>query len=414
MKITNVRLRQVQGELDSAGDIWEERLVRPIDIYPEHKAETGVNFHQSRNSRGLYDVNAVFVYIETDEGVTGFFGPMAEEDAYFIDTQITPFILGEDPTATERLWDKMYRFLIHGRKGHPMFAISSIDCALWDLRGKWLGQPLFRLLGGPVRDSIPAYASALGYSIESERGTAQVRAFVDQGYTATKWFFRHAPDDGEPGIRGNMQLVGDVREAAGDEVDIMFDAWNSWNVRYALDMANRMAEFRPRWLEEPVMPDQIGNYARIRAASPIPISGGEHEYTRWGARLRAGWSGRYFSAGYMLGGRSQRSCKNLRSCLRLRRSGNSPRPFSASKRPFGARRPPDCYSVDRIPGEMERSPPILLQAPRNARRWTDPRDRSTRHRDRDRREQGSGRKRTLVDIGVAEFRKVAFRWGFNA
>ena len=290
MKITNVRLRQVQGELDSAGDTWEERLVRPIDIYPEHKAETGVNFHQSRNSRGLYDVNAVFVYIETDEGVTGFFGPMAEEDAYFIDTQIAPLILGEDPTATERLWDKMYRFLIHGRKGHPMFAISSIDCALWDLRGKWLGQPLFRLLGGPVRDSIPAYASALGYSIESERVTAQVRAFVDQGYTATKWFFRHAPDDGEPGIRGNMQLVGDVREAAGDEVHIMFDAWNSWNVRYALDMANRMAEFRPRWLEEPVMPDQIGNYARIRAASPIPISGGEHEYTRWGARdyLRAG------------------------------------------------------------------------------------------------------------------------------
>ncbi len=290
MKITNVRLRQVQGELDSAGDIWEERLVRPIDIYPEHKAETGVNFHQSRNSRGLYDVNAVFVYIETDEDVTGFLGPMAEEDAYFIDTQITPFILGEDPTATERLWDKMYRFLIHGRKGHPMFAISSIDCALWDLRGKWLGQPLFRLLGGPVRDSIPAYASALGYSIESEMVTTQVRAFVDQGYTATKWFFRHAPDDGEPGIRGNIQLVGDVREAAGDEVDIMFDAWNSWDVRYALDMANRMAEFRPRWLEEPVMPDQIGNYARIRAASPIPISGGEHEYTRWGARdyLRAG------------------------------------------------------------------------------------------------------------------------------
>ena len=101
MKITNVRLRQVQGELDSAGDTWEERLVRPIDIYPEHKAETGVNFHQSRNSRGLYDVNAVFVYIETDEGVTGFFGPMAEEDAYFIDTQIAPLILGEDPTATE-------------------------------------------------------------------------------------------------------------------------------------------------------------------------------------------------------------------------------------------------------------------------------------------------------------------------
>ena len=290
MKITNVRLRQVEGELDTGGEFWEERLVRPIDIYPEHKAESGADFHQSRNSNGVYDVKAVFVYVETDEGVTGVFGPVAEEDAYFIDTQISPFIMGEDPTATERIWDKMYKFLIHSRKGHPMFAISSVDCALWDLRGKWLGQPLFRLLGGPVRDSVPAYASALGYSIEPAKAAAQVREFVKQGYTATKWFFRHAPDDGEPGIRKNMELVRTVREAAGDEVDIMFDAWNSWNVRYALDMANRMAEYRPRWLEEPVMPDHIRNYARIRAASPIPISGGEHEYTRWGARdyLRAG------------------------------------------------------------------------------------------------------------------------------
>lgn len=290
MKITNVRLRQVEGELEYEGEFWEERLVRPIDVYPEHKAEAGLGIYQTRNAAGNYAIKSAFIYVETDDGVEGVFGPMSVDDAYFIDTQIAPFIIGEDPTATERIWDKMYKFLIHSRKGHPMFAISSVDCALWDLRGKWLGQPLYRLLGGPVRESIPAYASALGYSIDSERATAQVKAFVSEGYTATKWFFRYAPDDGEPGARKNLELVKAVRDGAGEDVDIMFDAWNSWNVRYALDMAHRMVEYRPRWLEEPVMPDQIDNYARIRAASPIPISGGEHEYTRWGARdyLRAG------------------------------------------------------------------------------------------------------------------------------
>lgn len=307
MKITNVRLRQVEGQLDTEGEFWEERLVRPIDIYPEHKAESGADFHQSRNSNGVYEVEAVFVYIETDEGLTGMFGPLSIEDAFFIDRMITPLILGEDPTATERIWDKMYRFLRHARKGNPMFAISCIDCALWDLRGKWLGQPVFRLLGGPVRDSVPAYASALGYSIEPDKAAARVKEFVEQGYTATKWFFRNAPDDGEAGARKNVELVRTVREAAGDDVDIMFDAWSSWNVRYALDMANRIAEYRPRWLEEPVMPDQIRNYARIRAASPIPISGGEHEYTRWGARdyLRAGAVDVYQADTFWAGGISE-------------------------------------------------------------------------------------------------------------
>ena len=87
-----------------------------------------------------------------------------------------------------------------------------------------------------------------------------------------------------------VEMVRAIREAVGPEVDIMLDAWNSWDVRYTLDMANRLAEYRPRWLEEVVKPDDIPGYARIRAASPVPISGGEHEYTRWGARD-------YFTAG---------------------------------------------------------------------------------------------------------------------
>ena len=194
MKITNVRLRLVRGELDVQGKFWEERLVRPIDVYPEHKSEPLHESYPALNASGGLDVTAVFMYVETDEEVTGFFGPIAEGDAYFVATQITPLIIGEDTTATERLWDKMYKFLIHGRKGQPMFAISAIDCALWDLRGKWLSQPVFRLLGGPVRDSIPAYASALGYSLDPRSVESRVKTFIEEGYTATKWFFRHAPE----------------------------------------------------------------------------------------------------------------------------------------------------------------------------------------------------------------------------
>ena len=126
---------------------------------------------------GSHDLSWVFVTIETDEGVSGMAGPIDVPDAFVIDTQITPFILGADPLASERIWDQLYRYMIHGRKGSPMFALSAIDTALWDLKGKWLGQPLYRLLGGPVQPEIPAYASALGL-LDRARAGGRTRAAV--------------------------------------------------------------------------------------------------------------------------------------------------------------------------------------------------------------------------------------------
>jgi len=227
MKITNVRLRQLEGRLPYRGEFWENRLVRPIDVYPEHKAEPGLPLEYGRDEKGAYVLKAVFVHVETDEGLTGVFGPTNPPTAYFIATQIAPFIKGEDPTATERVWDKMYRHLIHSRKGHPMFAISAIDVALWDLKGKWLGKPVYRLLGGPVRDSIPAYASALGHSIEPDMVRKRVKSFVEQGYLATKWFFRRAPDDGE----GRLLQSG-ARGRGGDEGDDEEGFWSHGRAVY--------------------------------------------------------------------------------------------------------------------------------------------------------------------------------------
>jgi len=284
MKITGVRLLEVKGTMEYEGPMGEERLVRPIDIYPEFPAQPSYGLPPS-TSDGRYSMRAIYLLIDTDAQVSGIWGPIRDELARIIEGTLKHILIGEDPRAVERIWDKMYRFSVHGRKGQTMMAISSVDLALWDIKGKLAGAPVYELLGGPTRDSIPAYASALGFSIEPERAYAQAKAFVEQGYRATKWFFRHDPTEGPEGIAKNLELIRTIREAVGPDVDIMFDAWMSWDVPYTIRMAELAAEYRPRWFEEPVLPDKIEQYAEIRrAVTSTAIAGGEHEYTRWGAK----------------------------------------------------------------------------------------------------------------------------------
>jgi L-rhamnonate dehydratase len=284
MKITRLRLRELTGSFTTETEFWEERLQRPIDVYPEHRAEVSNYWMPERLGDCHYQVRSVFLEIETDEGVTGLAGPVPHEVAYAIDQQFSRLLVGEDPTANERLWDKMYRDAVHGRKGVAMMAISTIDCGLWDLRGKWLDVPVHRLLGGPIRETIPAYASALGYSLDPEKVHAQASRFIAEGYTATKWFPRGAPTDGRDGIKRNIELARTLREAIGPDNDFMLDAWMSWDAPYTVMMSEVLEEFRPRWLEEPTMPDMIDACARARDRSRVPIATGEHEYTRWGIK----------------------------------------------------------------------------------------------------------------------------------
>ena len=285
MKITAVRLQQVEGTFEHEGAFWEERLVRPIDVYPEHRIQGPGYTPQAEEGR--YPIRAVFVQIETDEGVTGLAGPVGEQEAFLIDRSLKGILMGQDPRAVELIWDQLYRHSVHGRKGTTMMAISALDCALWDIRGKWADGPVYRLLGGPTRDSIPAYASTLGYSLEPEAVRRRAQQFAEAGYRAQKWFFRHGPTEGKEGMAKNLELARILRETLGEEVDLMLDAWMSWDVPYTIDMAERLAEYRPRWIEEPVLPDKIDCYAQIRRAIRVPISGGEHEYTRWGFKMLA-------------------------------------------------------------------------------------------------------------------------------
>jgi len=282
MRIADVRLRYVRGRMPFDGTFWEDRLIRPVDVYPEY-ARQGPETLQ-RLDDGSYQIEAYFVELESDEGAIGIGGPITRDQAFIIDSELRRYLLGSDPIAHERLWDTLYRASVHGRKGVTMMAISAVDCAVWDLKGRYFNTPVYRLLGGPTRTEIPAYASALGYSIEPERAAERARDLVRQGYRATKWFFRYGPQHGRDGIARNSQLVSALRGAVGPDVDIMLDCWMSWDVPYTITMAEHLEDYEPRWLEEPVLPDKIESYAAIRSRVSIPISGGEHEYTRWGLK----------------------------------------------------------------------------------------------------------------------------------
>jgi L-alanine-DL-glutamate epimerase-like enolase superfamily enzyme len=179
----------------------------------------------------------------------------------------------------------MHRAMVHGRQGDGMLAISAVDCALWDIRGQWLGQPVHRLLGGPTQTKIPAYASMLGFSVRDPgRVRARAREYKDMGYKAQKWFFRYGPMSGHEGLHKNVELVRTLREAVGDDYDLMFDCWQAMDVGYVVDLADRIEAYRPKWLEECVMPDRIDSHLRLRERIRIPLAGAEHEYTRWGLR----------------------------------------------------------------------------------------------------------------------------------
>ncbi len=282
MRIVAVRLREVTGTFLHAGHFWEERLARPLDIYPEHRADPREWWLPEQDGPGPYRLREVFLQIETDEGVFGLAGPLTRDVARVIALELRARLIGADPLASERIWDELYRTAVHGRKGAVMMAISAIDCALWDLRGRWCGCPVHRLLGGPVRTELPVYASTLGYSLDLERAAALARELAARGFRAQKWFPRWGPWDGRDGLRRTAALFAALRSAVGEDVELMLDAWMSWDWPYAAAAVQELAPLRLRWIEEPFLPDQLEAYVALRARSPIPIAGGEHEYTRWG------------------------------------------------------------------------------------------------------------------------------------
>jgi L-rhamnonate dehydratase len=226
------------------------------------------------------------VEIFTDDGLVGIGNAALAPQAckQVIDLYLKPLLIGADPWDTELLWQHMYRkTMAFGRKGIGMTAISAVDIALWDILGKSAKQPVYRLLGGKTKPRIPVYASRL-YSVELKKLAIEAQQYKDDGFKAMKLRFGWGPTDGAAGMQHNLDLVSTVRETVGDDVDVMADAYMGWTLDYAKRMLPLLEPFHLRWLEEPVIPDDIHGYAELKAYGRVPISGGEHEFTVYGFR----------------------------------------------------------------------------------------------------------------------------------
>jgi len=226
------------------------------------------------------------VEVFTDDGLAGIgnaaLSPQVTKQV--IDLHLKPLLIGRDPWDIEFLWQHMYRkTMAFGRKGIGMTAISAVDIALWDILGKSAKQPVYRLLGGRTKPRIPVYASRL-YSVELSELAAEAQRYKDEGYQAMKLRFGWGPADGAAGMQRNLDLVRTVRETVGDGIDVMADAYMGWTLDYAKRMLPLLEPFHLRWLEEPVIPDDINGYAELKSYGRVPIAGGEHEFTLYGFR----------------------------------------------------------------------------------------------------------------------------------
>lgn len=274
MKISDVQIFRVEGQAPDSAFPPGNRQAQQLDVYPEFNVDRS-------GSGGARSVRALYLEIVTDEGATGIFGPIQNHQAFIVDTILRKFLVGRDPLATEALLDQMLRLDRHGRSGMFMTGLSVVDCALWDLKGKVWGQPVYRLLGGPTRTEVPAYASMLGFSTEPDAAAKTAGEYKDKGFTAQKWFFRHGPADGDVGKSKNLAMAQAVRDTVGSDYALMFDAFMGWDVAYAVDMVKRLVAVNPTWMEEPVPPERVGGLRKIREASTVPVATGEHVYTRW-------------------------------------------------------------------------------------------------------------------------------------
>src|SRR5918996_5165612 len=256
MKITEIRTRVVQ---------WQGRTVplpphfctNPMDLLglPQSPMQT-FTFH-----------GWLIVEVFTDEGHVGIgnaaLSPQVTKQV--IDLYLAPLLVGQDPWDLEFLWQHMYRkTMAFGRKGIGMVAISALDIALWDALGKAAKQPVYRLLGGRTKARIPVYASRL-YSTPLDELAAEARRYKEAGYKAMKLRFGWGAADGAEGMRRNVDLVRTVREAAGDAVDVMADAYMGWTLDYAKRMLALLEPFNLRWLEEAVIPDDLQGYAALKS-----------------------------------------------------------------------------------------------------------------------------------------------------
>ena len=261
MKITDVKTYVLQAILENQGFGWSQRVT--------DRRQTAI------------------CVVTTDEGITGlgeafYFGGPASLAADMIDNALGPLIVGRDPLDTGVIWDFLYNWTRdQGMKGLTISALSAVDIALWDIKGKALELPVHKLLGGAYRRQARVYATGL-YEPQNvpditEALVKEALGYKEAGFSGMKLKVGY-------GIDTDLKYIKAIREAIGEDLFLMVDANHAYNAGEAIRLAKEMEPFHIHWFEEPVPPEDIEGYIEVKNSSSIPVAGGECEYTRYGFR----------------------------------------------------------------------------------------------------------------------------------
>ncbi len=242
----------------------------------DHRLDTAFESATMRFDRRRH----VLVEIVCDDGTTGWgecLGPAAPNAA--VVAAYTPTLIGRDPLATEVLWQELYGLLRdQGQRGLTVTALSGIDVALWDIKGKHFGVPVSVLLGGRVRDGVRAYATGSFRRDGVDRiadNAAECAAHVAAGFHAVKIKIGFDPVQ-------DLEVIAAVRDAIGPRTRLMIDANHGYDVQEAIRVGRAAEKYEIDWFEEPVVPEHLAAYRAVRAGQPIPIAGGETWHGRYG------------------------------------------------------------------------------------------------------------------------------------
>lgn len=265
------------------GTASDQKLrIRDVIAYPlSCEIEEPFSFSQKWVKRRT----AVLVKVVTEEGVDGW-GEIFCHDAWAAAAQLVeqtykPLLIGRNPLDIEVTWENLYNWTKdYGQKGVVVAALSGVDIALWDIFGKVTGLPVYQLLGGAFRHRVQAYATGMYVKDCADPAGAlaeEALRYAEQGFRAMKMKVGFGP-------KNDVEYVRRVREAIGEEIELMVDANHAYDVPRAIQVGRAIAPYRIGWFEEPVSPEDIEGYRRVRDALEIPIAGGEAEFTRYGFR----------------------------------------------------------------------------------------------------------------------------------
>ena len=229
----------------------------------------------------------MFLKIETDEGICGWGEPVVEGRARTVETAVNefrPMLIGADPLKIEHLWQGMYRRTFY--RGGPILcsAISGIEMALWDIKGKDLGVPVYKLLGGKVRDSVKCYANGWFAGAKTpEEFAEKAKIAVENGFSGLKWdpFGKAYLNIDPKSLNDALDCVAAVKDAVGDKVHLIIEGHGRFNVPTAVRIGNALEKFGILWFEEPIPPDDKKGIAWVRSKISTPVSGGERLYSRF-------------------------------------------------------------------------------------------------------------------------------------